>query len=105
VSKTLRSGGKIFVFIDVTLFAQNHASPSRQFAASPSRRFEFQKRRQQFIRMHNVTLPIVAVRISNKDRSPFAIHGRDPAARPTGSLEIVSYPFPIAFHTRYYFCP
>jgi hypothetical protein len=37
-----------------------------------SRRFEFQKRRQLFIRAHNETLS-VAMRVSNKDHSPVAI--------------------------------
>jgi hypothetical protein len=31
-----------------------------QFAATPSRRFQFQKRRQFFIRVHNETLSVVA---------------------------------------------
>jgi hypothetical protein len=34
---------------------------SRQFAASASRRFQFQKRSQDFIRTHNETLSIVAM--------------------------------------------
>jgi hypothetical protein len=40
-----------------------------------NRRFEFQKRRQQFIRTHNKALSIVAVRVSNPDRSPLRIDG------------------------------
>jgi len=37
--------------------------------------FQFQKRGQYFIGVHNVTLPVIAMRISNPDRSPLAIHG------------------------------
>jgi hypothetical protein len=44
------------------------------FAASPNRRFEFQKRSQLFIRVHNETLPVVAMRVNNPDRSPLGIN-------------------------------
>jgi len=40
-----------------------------------NRPFQFKKRGQLFIRTHNETLPIVAVRIDNPDRSPLAING------------------------------
>jgi hypothetical protein len=33
------------------------------------------KRRQLFIRTHNETLSIVAMRVSNPDRSPLRING------------------------------
>jgi hypothetical protein len=36
---------------------------------SPDRRFQFQKRSQRVISAHNETLSIIAVSISNKDRS------------------------------------
>jgi hypothetical protein len=36
--------------------------------------FKFKKRSQLFIRTHNETLSIVAVRICNPDRSPLKIH-------------------------------
>jgi hypothetical protein len=36
---------------------------------------EFKKRSLPIIRMHNETLTIVAMRISNPDRSPVGIHG------------------------------
>jgi len=39
-----------------------------------SRRFEFQKRRQLFIRVHNESLSVVAMRICNPDRSPVGIN-------------------------------
>jgi hypothetical protein len=52
-------------------------SPACQekFAASAERRFEFQKRGQLLICMHNEALSIVAVRIGNPDRSAFGVHG------------------------------
>jgi hypothetical protein len=37
--------------------------------------FEFQKRSQQLICMHNETLSVAAMCVSNEDRSPFTIHG------------------------------
>jgi hypothetical protein len=54
-----------------------------------SRRFQFHKRGQLFIRTHNVTLSVVAVRINNPDCSPFAINRRDDSPAPTGFAEIV----------------
>jgi hypothetical protein len=44
-------------------------------AASATRQFEFQKRGQYFIRVHNETFPVVAMRVSNPDRSAPAIQG------------------------------
>jgi hypothetical protein len=64
-----------------------------QKCAATNRRFQFQKRRQLFIRPHNETLPVVAMRVSNEDVSPFAIHGCDAAPTPSGFLEIVSDDF------------
>jgi hypothetical protein len=46
--------------------------------------FKFNKRGQLLIRVHNETLSIVPMRVSNKDRSPFKIHGCDTTARSTG---------------------
>jgi hypothetical protein len=40
-----------------------------------NRRFEFQKRAQLFIRSHNETLSVTAMRVSNPDRSPAKIQG------------------------------
>jgi len=37
--------------------------------------FEFQKRSQLFIRTHNETLSVVAMRVSNPDCSPVRIKG------------------------------
>jgi hypothetical protein len=53
---------------------KNLACLSRKFAASVNRRFQFQKRRQLFIRVHNEKLSVVAVRVSNPDRSPIGIN-------------------------------
>jgi hypothetical protein len=39
------------------------------------RQFQFQKRRQLFIGVHNKTLPIFAMRVNNPDRSPVRING------------------------------
>jgi hypothetical protein len=38
-----------------------------------NRRFEFKKRGELFICSHNETLSVIAVCVSNPDRSPFAI--------------------------------
>jgi hypothetical protein len=56
-------------------FRKNLAGLSRQFAARANRRFQFHKRRQLFFGTHNETLSIVAMCVSNEDRSLFAIHG------------------------------
>jgi hypothetical protein len=60
-------------------FRKNPASPSSQFVATSDRRFEFQKRRQLFVRVHNVTLPVAAMCVNSPDRSlalPFLLSNR-----------------------------
>jgi hypothetical protein len=47
---------------------------SSQFGALLNRRFEFEERRQLFIRVHNETLSVIAMCVSNKDRSPVGIN-------------------------------
>jgi hypothetical protein len=42
--------------------------------ACVSHRLQFQKRRQLLVRTHNETLSVVAMRVSNPDRSPAGIH-------------------------------
>jgi hypothetical protein len=42
---------------------------------SANRRFQFQKRCQLFIGLHNVTLSVVTMRVSNPDCSPLTIKG------------------------------
>jgi hypothetical protein len=41
----------------------------------PIRRFQFHKRSQYFIRVHNEPLSVVAMRVCNPDRSPLRIKG------------------------------
>jgi hypothetical protein len=60
--------------------------------------FKFQKRCQLFVGVHNETLPVAAMCVSNEDRSPFAIHGCDAAPTPTGFAEIISDSFPASLH-------
>ena len=50
-------------------FGKNLANVSKQFAASANRRFQFQKRGQQFICANDETLSIAAMRVCNSDRS------------------------------------
>jgi hypothetical protein len=70
-------------------FGKNVANLSNQFAATPNRRFQLFKSRQFFIRTHNEALSVIAVRVSNEDRSPVEVHGCDAAPTPTGFAEIV----------------
>jgi len=42
-------------------------------AASTNRKFQFQKRRQPFLGLHDVRLSIAAMRVSDPDRSAVAI--------------------------------
>jgi hypothetical protein len=44
-------------------------------AGLTSRPFDFQKRHQLFIRTHNETLSVAAMRVSNPNGSAFGIHG------------------------------
>jgi hypothetical protein len=44
-------------------------------SATPNRRFEFHKRSQLFIRAHNETLFVTAMRIRDPDCAPLKIHG------------------------------
>jgi hypothetical protein len=63
--------------------------------AETNRPFQFQKRRQFFVGVHNEALTVAAMCVSHEDRSPFAIHGCDAAPAPTGCAEIVSDDCPI----------
>jgi len=47
---------------------------SSQFAGTVDGHFKFQKRCQLFIRVHNEALSIIAVRVSNPDRSPVGLN-------------------------------
>jgi hypothetical protein len=67
---------------------------SRQKSATPNRRFKFHKRRQPFIRTHNETLSVIAVRVNDPDRSAYlrsfaatsAFCGQDQDARASSLL-------------------
>jgi len=50
------------------------AAPAPVFL-SQNRRFELHKRGQLFIRTHNETLSIAAMRVNNPDRSALGING------------------------------
>jgi hypothetical protein len=54
-------------------FSKNLANLSNQFAVSAHRRFEFNKRRQLFIGVHNETLSVAAMRIGNDESSSVGI--------------------------------
>jgi hypothetical protein len=56
-------------------------------------RFEFHKRRQLFISVHNESLSVAAMRVGNKDRSPLAIQSWHTAPTPSGFAEIVGDDF------------
>jgi len=49
-------------------------NPAVQLSCGSNRRFEFQKRSQLFIRVHNEPFSVAAVRVSNEDRALVAIH-------------------------------
>jgi hypothetical protein len=66
-----------------------------------NRRFEFKKRSQLFIRLHNERLSVVALCVNSEDRSPVGINRCDATPTPTGFAEIVSDDFPI-LHTGYF---
>jgi hypothetical protein len=55
-------------------FGENYANSSSQFAATPNRRFDFEKRSQLFVCAHNETLSVGAMCVNNKDCSPVRIH-------------------------------
>ena len=64
---------------------------SYALSVQSNRRFQFQKRGQLFIRTDNVTLSVVAVCVSNPDRSPLRIYGalalRTPVRNESGTQE------------------
>jgi hypothetical protein len=91
------------------LLLEYSSTPGASKTFQPSRRglisilplrliFQFDKRRQLFIRTHNVTLSVIAVRVNNPDRLTVGINGCDTAPTPTGFAEIVSDDFPV-LHT------
>jgi hypothetical protein len=62
------------------------STASQGNSATPNRRFEFHKRSQLFIRVHNETLSVVAMRVCNPNCSPVGINRCDAAPTPTGLL-------------------
>jgi hypothetical protein len=50
-----------------------------KLAATTSRRFKLNERRQLFICAHNETLSVIAMRVHNPDRSPLGIDGGAPS--------------------------
>jgi hypothetical protein len=56
---------------------------------------EFKKRSDLVIGLRDETVSVTAMRISNPDRSPFAIYGCDTAPAPTGFTEIVTDDLPV----------
>jgi hypothetical protein len=69
--------------------------------ASANRKFQFQKRRQLFLGLHDVTLSIAAMRVSNPDRSPVGINRCDAAPTPTCFTEITSDDFSAFFRDMF----
>jgi hypothetical protein len=55
--------------------ARRDDSVSILWTDGSNRRFKFDKRRQLFIRVHNVTLSVSAMGVCNPDRSSLRIHG------------------------------
>ena len=58
-----------------------------------NRRLQFYKRSQLFLRVHNETLSVAAMRVSNPDCSLARIHDCDAAPASSGLAEIVSDDF------------
>ena len=58
-----------------------------------NRRFEFKKRRQQFIRVHNETLSVAAMCVCNPDRSPSGMI-------PLPKFRMIRYNSPLAVYAN-----
>jgi hypothetical protein len=72
----------------------SRAPQSSGRSAGSNRRFKFEKSPQLFIRPHNETFSVAAMRINNPDRSPVGINRRNAAPTPSGFAEIVGDDFP-----------
>jgi hypothetical protein len=68
--------------------------------AARASRFQFSKHSQLFIRSHNESLSVIAMRVCNEDCSPARIHGCNTAPTPPGFAEFVSDDFPV-LHTAF----
>jgi hypothetical protein len=87
----------------VTLAVDHEAKPPRSTSLkwlTANRRFEFQKRSELFIGVHNEALTVVAMCVCNPDCSPARIHSRDAAPTPTGFAQNVSDYFPVPHMSR-----
>jgi len=75
VIQTARAQGRFLVltFSSRTSFLA-FLRNSYALSVQSNRRFQFHKRSQHFIRPHNETLSVVAMRVSNPDCSSFGIH-------------------------------
>ncbi len=80
---------------NASICRQRSGSAPKRGGESVTRRLKFRKRGQLFIRLHNVTLSVVAMRVCNPDCSPLTINGQNAAPTPTGFAEIVSDDFPV----------
>jgi hypothetical protein len=99
-ARTIEKNAFIVLSIRCCPFACVYPTVVADCAAN--RRFQFKKRRQLFIRSHDETLSVAAMRVSNPDRSPARIHAWNTAPTPTGLAEIVSDDFPVLHAAR---CP
>jgi len=62
------------------------------------RPLQFEKCSQSFIRAHDVTRSVAAMRVNNPDCSPMKIQGSEPAQAVPSFAEIVRDDFPIMMH-------
>ena len=70
------SGANVLCLIQIRVTAPSleKIAPARQDNLQPRRRFQFDKRSQLFIRVHDEMLSVVAMRVRNPDRSPGGIN-------------------------------
>jgi hypothetical protein len=57
----------------MALATLSRRTSTRAISKSANHRFKFEKRAELFIRTHNETLSVAAMRVSNPDRSLFKI--------------------------------
>jgi hypothetical protein len=81
-------------------FGKNAANPSRQFAATATHRFEFHKRSQLFVGMHNKAPSVVAMRICNKDYLPVGSDRRDATPTEFGLAKSIGNLLPVLHAQR-----
>ncbi len=64
-----------FMVLKYSLLTARVRLPGCLRDCAANRRFQFHKSGQLFVRTHNEAPSIVAMRVSNPDRSPVGIHG------------------------------